>query len=353
MRGRDIEQSGLLSYVSLEERIPAGHPLRSIKPMCDAALGKLTWRMSRLYSKMGRSSVPPERLLRALLLQILFSIRSERMLMEQLEYNLLYRWFVGLSVDDAAWDATVFSKNRERLLRGDLAQGFLAAVVAQAQAKNLMSDEHFSVDGSLLEAWASKNSYQPKDEPPSEGSGSRGEVLRRDTYECRTDPDARLFRKNNGGAYQLCHMVHVLMENRNGLAVVGRASEATTDAEAKMALEMLEALQRPGWRATVGADTGYDYAGFVNSVRALGVTPHVNQHTKRASAIDRRTTRHVGYEISLQKRKRIEQIFGWIKSTGRLKKLRHRGRSLVEWMFTFALAAYNLVRMRTLAVQSA
>lgn len=353
MRGIENDQSAMFSYLSPEQRVPMDHPLRSIRGMCDVALGPLTWRFSRLYSKLGRRSVPPEKLLRALLLQILYSIRSERMLMEQVDYNLLFRWFVGLNMDEEVWDPTVFSKNRDRLLRGNLAQGFLAAVVAQARHQDLLSDDHFSVDGSLLEAWASKDSYQPKENPPTEGTGSRGELLLRDTHECRTDPDARMFRKNNGSEYKLCHMVHVLMENRNGLPVAGRASEATTDAESKMALAMLAQVQPPGRRITVGADTGYDYAGFVDAARAQGVTPHVVQHTKKASAIDGRTTRWEGYDISLQKRKRVEQIFGWLKTTGMMRKLRHRGRALVEWMFTFALAAYNLVRMRTIAFQSA
>jgi transposase len=341
----------MYSYLSPEERVPADHPLRPVREMCDAALQQLSRRFGRLYSRLGRRSVAPEKLIRALLLQVLYSIRSERLLMEQLNYNLLFRWFVGLSMDEAVWDATVFSKNRERLLGGDLAQAFFEAILQQAREKDLLSDEHFTVDGTLLEAWASKKSYQKKEEPPPLGSGSRGEVLLRDTHECKTDPDAQLYRKSAGGAFQLCHMGHVLMENRNGLPVAARVTEAITDAEWETALEMLGTTTGQG--GTVGADAGYDCARFVEGVRALGMTAHVAQHTKRPSGIDGRTTRHPGYEISLKKRKRIEQIFGWLKTTGTMRKLRHRGRELVQWMFTLALSAYNLVRLRSLTVQAA
>jgi len=342
----------MYSYLSPEERIPADHPLRAIREMADRALRQLTTRFSRLYSKLGRCSVPPEKLLRALLLQVLYSVRSERMLMEQLEYNLLFRWFVGLNMDESVWNGTVFSKNRERLLRGDIAQAFFEAVVEQAREKNLLSDEHFTVDGTLLEAWASKKSYQKKEEPPEQGSGSRGEKLLRDTHECKTDPDAQLYRKSAGGAFQLCHMAHVLMENRSGLPVAGRVTEATTAAEWEAAVAMLAATTQ-GRGATVGADAGYDTEAFVRAARGSHVTPHVARHTKRPSMIDGRTTRHPGYEISLKKRKRIEQIFGWLKTTGTMRKLRHRGRPLVQWMFTLALSAYNLTRLRTLTVQAA
>jgi transposase len=347
MRGNDDNQSGIFSYVSPAMRVPADHPLRPILSLCNEALKQLSGRLAGLYSKMGRRSVPPEKLLRALLLQVLYSIRSERMLMEQLEYNLLFRWFVGLDMDEQVWDATVFSKNRQRLLDGDIAQAFFEAVLAQARQQGFLCDEHFTVDGTLLEAWASKKSYQKKKDAPAEGSGSRGRMLRRDTHECRTDPDAMLYRKSAGGDYQLCHMGHVLMENRSGLPVAARVTEASSDAEWAAALEMLEATTR-GRRATLGTDAGYDYPRFVEGVRGLGVTPHVAQHTRRSSALDGRTTRHAGYEISLKKRRRVEQIFGWLKTTGTMRKLRHRGRALVQWMFTLALSAYNLVRLRTL-----
>src|SRR5579871_2199356 len=237
MRGFDHNQSALYSYLSPEERVPADHPLRPILAMTNQALRELSGRFAGIYSNLGRDSVAPEKLLRALVLQVLYSIRGERMLVEQLEYNLLFRWFVGLSMDERVWDATVYSKNRKRLLEGDIAQAFFEAVVAQAREKNLLSDEHFTVDGTLLEAWASKKSFQKKEEPPEKGSGSRGELLLRDTHECKTDPDAVLYRKSAGGAYQLCHMGHILMENRNGLPVDARVTEATTAAEWEAALE--------------------------------------------------------------------------------------------------------------------
>jgi transposase len=299
MRGNDLNQSAMYSYVSVEERVPLDHPLRKLRGMSDKALKSLSEKFSRLYSPLGRRSVPPEQLLRALLLQVLYSIRSERLLIEQLDYNLLFRWFVGLNMDDAVWDATVFSKNRERLLDGDIAQAFFEAVLRQAEDESLLSDEHFTVDGTLLEAWASKKSFQKKEEPPQQGSGRRGELLLRDTHECKTDPDAVLFRKSAGGAFQLCHMGHVLMENRNGLAVRARVTEAITDAEWKTALEMLKTLKRRG-RKTIGADAGYDYPAFVRAAREMNVTPHVAQHTKAPTSIDGRTTRHAGYAISLK-----------------------------------------------------
>ena len=352
MRGVDVNQSAMFSYLSPEDRVPADHPLRATRQMCDEALQTLSRRFGKLYSRLGRSSVPPEKLLRALLLQVLYSLRSERMLMEQLQYNLLFRWFVGLDMNEGVWVPTVFSKNRERLLRGDIAQAFFEAVVAQARAKDLLSDEHFSVDGTLLEAWASKKSFQKKEEPPEQGSGSRGQVLLRDTHECKTDPDANLYRKSAGGAFQLCHMGHVLMENRSGLPVAGRVTEAITDAEWKAAVEMLKVTTQ-GKGGTVGADTGYDRERFIQGVRAIHVTPHVTQLTQTASNIDGRTTRHAGYRISLHKRKGIEQIFGWLKNIGMQRKLHHRGRALVQWNFTLALAAYNLVRLRTISIQAA
>jgi len=352
MRGSDYNQSAIFSYVSPEERVPQDHPLRPISEMCNQALQKLSGRFAEMYSDLGRESTPPEQLLRALLLQVFFTIRSERLLVEQLEYNLLFRWFVGLSVDEPVWDRTVFSKNRARLLEGDIAQGFFEAVLNQAREKDLLSDEHFAVDGTLLEAWASVKSYQKKEEPPKTGSGSRGEMLLRDTHECKTDPDAQLYRKSAGGAFKLSHMAHILMENRHGLPVAGRVTEATTAAEWEAAIEMLQTATK-GKGVTVGTDTGYDTAAFVQAARAIQVTPHVTQHTKRASMIDGRTTRHEGYQISLKKRKRIEQIFGWLKTVGGMRKLRHRGRALVQWMFTLALSAYNLVRLGTTTLQAA
>jgi transposase len=353
MRGRDYNQSGMFSYLSPEERIPKDHPLRAVRGLTEQALRSLSPRFTKLYSRLGRRSVPPEQLLRALLLQVLFSIRSERLLVEQLHYNLLFRWFVGLSMDQEVWDATVFTKNRERLIEGDIAQKFFEAILNQARAQDLLSDEHFTVDGTLLEAWASKKSYQEKEQPPEQGSGSRGELRLRDTHECKTDPDAQMFRKSKAEAFKLCHMVHVLMENRSGMPVAGVATQATTQAEWDAALEMLTMVQRGGKRITVGADAGYDNASLIQQLRQMKITPHVAQHTERKSYIDGRTTRHLGYEISLRKRKSIEQIFGWLKTTALMRKLRHRGQSRVQWMFTLALSAYNLLRLRNLTVQAA
>jgi transposase len=352
MRAYDYDQSRMFSYLSPEEVVPVDHPLRMIREITDEALRSLSRRFSKLYSRLGRRSVPPEKLLRALLLQILFSVRSERLLMEELRYNLLYRWFVGLSMQDSVWDASVFSKNRERLLRGNIAQAFFEAVGRQAHEKGLLSDEHFTVDGTLLEAWASKKSYQKKDQEPKQGSGSRGEVLLRDTHASQTDPDAQMYRKSAGGEFKLCHMAHALMENRNSLVVAGRVTTPLPQAEWEAALEMLAEVTR-GRPVTVGADKAYDEANFVAHLRGMNITPHVTQYQGRRSNIDGRTTRHPSYAISLNKRKRIEQIFGWIKNTALLRKVHHRGRDLLQWQFTLALSAYNMVRMRSLAIQPA
>lgn len=342
----------MFSYLSPEERVPTDHPLRRIRTVADAALRQLSPRFGELYSLLGRRSVPPEKLLRALLLQVLFTVRSERMLMEQLQYNLLFRWFVGMNLDDPVWDVTVFSKNRTRLLEGDIAKAFFEAVLDQARAQGWLSDEHFTVDGTLLEAWASKKSFQPKDTPPKKGSGSRGEILLRDTHESKTDPDARMYRKSAAGEFKLCHMGHVLMENRHGLVVSGCLTEATPQGEWEAAVEMVAEVRTGQRRVTLGADAEYDEAKLVASLRQMRVTPHVAQHTLRASALDGRTTRHAGYAVSLKKRKCVEQIFGWLKTTAGLRKVRHRGRKLVQWTFTLALAACNLVRMSNLANQT-
>ena len=353
MRGDDLNQSDLLSYVSPEERVPEQHPLREIRRLSDRALEEISPRLATLYSGLGRPSIAPEKLLRALLLQILYSVRSERLLMEQWQYNLLFRWFVGLNMDDSIWVATVFSKNRDRLLAGEVAQAFFAAVLQQARERRLLSDEHFTVDGTLLEAWASKKSYQKKQDPPQQGTGSRGEILRRDTHECRSDPDARLYRKSDSGAFQLCHMGHVLIENRHGLPVAGHITEATKQGEWEAALAMVQQVPRGKRRITLGADKAYDEADLVAALRGMRVTPHVAQYEgQRRSYIDKRTTRHAGYAVSLQKRKRVEQIFGWLKTVATLRKVRHRGRALVQWMFTLALSAYNLRRLVNLPVPS-
>ena len=349
MRGSDSSQSAMFSYVSLEERIPEDHPLREIRRMVDEALRGLSDRFGELYAKTGRPSVPPEQLLRALLLQILYTIRSERQLMEQLDYNLLFRWFVGLRMDDGVWSATVFTKNRDRLLRGEVARAFFAEVVSQAEASGLLSEEHFTVDGTLIEAWASHKSFQRKDGgdgPGGDGSSFHGERRKNETHESKTDPESRLYRKGYGKEAKLSYMGHVLMENRHGLAVDGRLTQATGRAEWEAALEMAEDV--PGrHRVTLGADKGYDMPGVVASFRSLRVTPHV-ANKRSGSAIDDRTTRHGGYETSQRKRKLVEPIFGWIKVVAGLRKTRHRGREKVGWMFIFALAGYNLVRMRNL-----
>jgi len=341
----------MFSYLSPEDRVPADHPLRDILRMTDEVLRELSPQFQRLYSPLGRRSIAPEKLLRALLLQIFYTVRSERMLMQELNYNLLFRWFVGLNMDEPVWDVTVFSKNRDRLLEGDIAGAFFRLVVEQARRRDLLSSEHFTVDGTLLEAWASVKSYQPKAEPPERGSGRRGELLMRDTHESKTDPDAYLYRKSSGGEFKLSYLGHVLMENRSGLPVAARVTHATADAETQAAIEMIDDVTHGRRRVTLGADKAYDTQGFVQAARASQVTPHVHQHG-RGSNIDGRTTGQPGYEISLRKRKWIEPIFGWLKTTAGMRKLRHRGCALVQWMFTLALSAYNLIRINRMTIQA-
>jgi transposase len=356
MRGDDRQQAGMWSYISPEQRVPADHPLRPIRAMVDTILAELSPEFATLYSPVGRPSIPPEKLLRALLLQVLYSTRSERLLMEQLDYNLLFRWFVGLNMDDAVWDPTVFTKNRERLLAGDVAQAFFARTLAQARQRDLLSDEHFTVDGTLIEAWASLKSFKrqeapprPPDDPGNPTVNFHGERRSNATHVSTTDPDARLFRKAKGHEAKLAYQGHVLMENRHGLAVEGCVTRASGYGERAAALEMLDQLAPVG-RITLGADKGYDTRDFVAALRLLQVTPHVAQNTSnRSSAIDERTTRHGGYGVSQWKRKRVEEIFGWLKTVGLLRKTRHRGRRRVSWMFIFGLAVYNLVRIRNLA----
>jgi transposase len=351
MRGEDQRSEEMFSYVSADKRVPSDHPLRAIRAIVDAALADLSPAFMKLYSDLGRPSIPPERLLRALLLQAFYTVRSERQLMEQLDYNLLFRWFVGLSMDDAVWDPTVFSKNRDRLLDGDIARKFLAAVLSQPKVQGLLSAEHFTVDGTLIEAWASMKSFVPKqggDAPPAAGGRNaerdfHGEKRSNATHASATDPEARLFRKGAGKEAKLCFLGEAMTENRHGLIIDTRTAPATGTAECETALDMI--ADRNG-RRTVGGDKLYDTAAFVATCRALGCTPHVAQNTKnRRSAIDARTTRHPGYAISQQKRKRIEEPFGWIKTIGGLRKTRHRGRALVDWFFTLTAAAYNLIRI--------
>jgi transposase len=346
----------MFSYLSPEERVPVNHPLRRIRPMVDDALKALSPVFSRLYSAYGRPSIPPEKLLRALLLQVLYTVRSERMLMEQLEYNLLFRWFVGLNMDEAVWVPTVFTKNRDRLLEGDIAEQFFEHVLTQARVANLLSDEHFSVDGTLIEAWAGHKSFQRKDQPapPPDDPGNptvdfHGETRSNATHESTTDPDARLARKSGGHESKLAYCGNVLIENRNGLVVDTELLQCNGTAERDAALLMAERVDGTE-RITLAADKAYDTKDFVAEMRGMKVTPHVSQNHKRSggSAIDRRTTRHAGYQVSQRKRKRIEEVCGWIKTVGTLRKTRHRGLATVAWVFTFTATAYNLVRMRNL-----
>jgi transposase len=376
MRGQDGQTGSMFSYVDLEERVPSGHPLRKIREFVNAALATLDAAFAELYCADGRPSIAPERLLRAALIQILFSIRSERQLMEQMQYNLLFRWFVGLGIDDPVWVPTVFTKNRDRLLNTDIARQFLAAILAHKDVAPLLSDEHFSVDGTLIKAWASMKSFQPKagaegSEPPGAGSSGSGEASAEaqaceaaapadkgrnaevdfhgqkrsnETHGSVTDPDARLYRKGEGKEAKLCYMGHALMENRSGLVVEASLSRADGHAERNAALSMIEPRADRAVRITLGADKGYDAEDFVNELRSMNVTPHVAAKSK-GSAIDGRTTRRAGYAISQRIRKRIEEPFGWSKTVGLAAKTMLRGLERVGGQFIFNLAAYNLVRL--------
>jgi len=362
MRGVNEEQGGMFSYLSPEQRVREDHPLRVVRTQVDEVLRKLSPLFDDMYSWTGRPSIPPEKLLRALLLQMLYSIRSERLLMEEIDYSILFRWFVGMNLDDKVWDPTTFTKNRERLLDADVARQFLTLVVEQAQANGWTSDEHFTVDGTLLEAWASLKSFRPKeqkpqsppDDPGNPTVNFHGEKRSNQTHESTTDADSRLARKGNGKEAKLSYNGNLMIENRHGLIVNTAVLLAAGTAEREAALSMLD--QVPGSkRLTVAGDKGYDTRDFVAECRKLGVTPHVAQNDKRpgGSAIDGRTTRHDGYAVSQRKRKRIEECFGWMKTVALLRKVRHRGIFKVGWVFTFAAAAYNLVRMRNLAVRPA
>ena len=352
MRGSDQRSGSLFSYVDLEARVRADHPLRPIRAIVNSALSRLSAEFDALYAAgAGRPSIPPERLMRALLLQAFYGLRSERQLMERLEFDLLFRWFVGLGIDDGAWNQTSFGKNRDRLLAGDVAARFLAEVLADAKVKRLLSSEHFSVDGTLIEAWASMKSFRPKDgsgEPPAPGrNGERdfhGETRSNDTHASTTDPEARLARKSAGREAKLCFMGHALMENRSGLIVDACLTRADGHAERVAALAMIEPrADRPG-RITLGADKGYDAEDFVNELRSMNVVPHVAAKI-RSSAIDARTTRHAGYRASQIVRKRIEEAFGWAKAAAGFARARHRGLARVGWQFTLAMAAYDLIRL--------
>ena len=354
MRGTDHDQGDMYSYLSPEERVRKDHPLRAIRELTDEILKRMSLLFDAMYAEGGRPSIAPEKLLRAQLLQMLYSVRSERLLMEEIDYSILFRWFVGLNLDDAVWDATTFTKNRDRLLEAAVAKEFLAQVVERARGARLISDEHFTVDGTLLEAWASVKSFQPKDkqDPPPDDPGNpmvdfHGQTRSNETHESKTDPDALLARKGKGKEAKLSYNGNLLVENRNGLIVNAELLQANGRAERDAALLMLEQLPGDG-RITVGGDKGFDTTEFVAECRHMKVTPHVAQNEKRpgGSAIDERTTRHDGYAISQKKRKRIEECFGWMKDIALLRKLKHRGLNKVGWIFTFAAAAYNLVRLR-------
>ena len=353
MRGKDEVRGSLFSYVDLEQRIRTDHPLRVIRAIVNASLAEMSAEFDALYPPTGRDSIPPERLLRALLLQAFYSIRSERQLVERIDFDLLFRWFVGLGVDDPVWDATTFTKNRDRLLAGEVAARFLATVLAQPKVRGLLSTEHFSVDGTLLEAWASTKSFRPKDgsgPPPDAGRNGeqdfRGQKRSNETHASTIDPDARLFRKGAGKEAKLCFMGHALMENRNGLIVGAVATRASGHAERLAALHLIEPHADRPRQVTLGADKGFDARDFVAELREINVTPHLAQNTSgRRSAIDGRTTRHAGYEVSQRIRKRIEEAFGWAKTAAGLRKARHRGLPKIDWQFTLAMAAYNLVRL--------
>ena len=357
MRGPDEQNGGMFSYVVPEARVRPDHPLRPIRRMTDEVFAALSPRFTKMYSDIGRPSIAPEQLLRALLLQYLYSIRSERLLMEEIDYSVLFRWFIGLGMNDAIWSPTTFSKNRDRLLRSDIAAAFFDAVLDQARAASLLSDEHFTVDGTLLESWASLKSFRPKDDDPTtppDDPGNptvnfHGETRRNDTHQSTTDPDARLARKGPGREAKLSYAGHVLLDNRHGLVSNVCVTAATGTAERDAALLLLAEAARA---TSVAGDKNFDVAGFVATVRARGITPHVARKVKY-SAIDGRTTRHEGYAISQRRRKLVEQVFGWMKTVGGLRKLRHRGGDLADWNVTFAAAAYNLIRLRTLLARPA
>jgi transposase len=355
MRGDDQQQHELFSYGGLDERIAVDHPLRRIRKLADAALARLGGHFDAIYGDVGRPSIAPERLLRAMLLQVLYSVRSERALMDQMDLHLGFRWFVGLSLSDPVWDASTFSKNRERLLGGDIAVEFLTAVLAEARSRHWLSDERFTVDGTLIEAWASKGSYQPKDDPPApgQGSGRRGELQKRDLYHSTTEPEAHLYRKSMRQVATLCYLGHVLCDREQGLIAGACVTAATNKAEREAAVELIENLNVRRRRIQVAADKGYDETMFIERLRGLRATPQVTQYQgQRRSSIDGRTTRHAAYEAAQRGRKRIERIFSWLKLVGGQRRTRMRGRDRVSWAFTFAAATYNLMCMSRLSLTS-
>lgn len=354
MRGHDDQQEGMFSYISLEKRVPEDHPLRRVRRMTEAALQNMSPLFAKLYSPMGRPSIAPERLLRALLLQAFYSVRSERLLMEQLDYNLLFRWFVGLPADDAVWDVTVFTKNRDRLLEGEIAQVFFEQVLEQAAQQGLLSDEHFTVDGTLIEAWANRRSFQEKQPPPSRGSGNKGQKLLRDTHESKSDPEARLYKKSVAGEVKASYLGHVLMENRNGLVVQACVTCAGNRAEREAAEELVATVARTAQqkRLTLAADKSYQAEEFITRLRALRIVPHIAEYEKE-KALSKNwllpsEREDPGFAISQGKRKLVEKIFAWIKSSAGLRKTKLRGRRRVDWQFRLYAAAANLVRLAKL-----
>jgi transposase len=350
MRGDDQQQDGVFSYVSLEQRVPSGHPLRVIRQMVDEALAELSGRLGELYATTGRPSIAPEKLLRALLLQALYGKRSERLLMEELDYSLLFRWFVGLAIDDEVWDATVFSKNRDRLIAGEIASRFFVAVRGQLEKSGLLSDEHFTVDGTMLEAWANRRSFREKADPPERGSGHGGKRLLRDTHESRTDPEARLYRKCNAGAAEPSYLGHVLTENNHGLIVAACVTEAGTRAEREAALVLLD-QGRSRTRRTLGADKQYQERRFVEALRVRNIVPHVAEYERgnlQRNSLCPEERDSLEFVQSQKKRKLVEQSFAWIKHWAGFRQVKLRSRRRVEWLFQIAAAAYNLVRMTRL-----
>jgi len=350
MRGDDESQGAVFSYVGLEQRVPKDHPLRAIRRMTDAALQELDAQFESLYARRGRPSIAPEKLIRAQLLQVLYSIRSERQLMEQLDYNLLFRWFVGLNIDDPVWDVTVFTKNRERLIEGEIAEQLLLAVVEQARAAQLLSEEHFTVDGTLIQAWANRRSFREKTDPPERGTGVRGRKLLRDTHESSTDPEARLYKKSGASAAVPSYLGHVVTENRNGLIVDALVTQASTTAEREAALAMMDRL-RPSKGSTLGADKSYQQEQFVDGLRARGVVPHVAEYEPNPKWVNWLThdeRNGEGFAISQRKRKLVEKVFGWAKQDRPLRQVKFRGRRRVDWLFRIVAAAHNLLRMQKL-----
>jgi transposase len=361
MRGNEDQQEEVFSYLPLEKRVPAGHPMRKIRTMTDRCLRELSSGLDQLYAKVGRPSIPPEQLLRALLLQVLFTLRSERQLMEQLNYNVLYRWFVGLKMDEPVWDVTVFTKNRERLLQGEVAGNFFQQVLQQAEAGKLLSEEHFTVDGTMIEAWANRKSFQEKQDPPEKGTGARGRKLFRDTHESKTDPEAQMFSKSRTSEIKPCYLGHVITENRHGLIMEACATQSSKKAEREAGLKMMQRMvgrkkRKQSQEITLGADKGYQEETFVEGLRGLEVIPHVAEYQENKNWpnwLKPSERLHPGYEISLKKRRLVEKVFGWIKSVAGLSQTKFRGTRRVNWIFQLAASAYNLIRLVRLLPQAA